>query len=227
MSKEQSVKSESIALAVVALLAGVLIGVVGAHSFNITDEAVTKVVRQESATDTPAAEFRASLSTRMVEHVYLTKEAAIASYQDDPSAEQRLASLEANASHVAEDLSVLDSVAKEDLQRIGDKYAVTIQAYSSAARQQNQQALRENQQQLDDLSADLAELIAKDIDTSQNEIEESLHTHTAHMRQILNAYAAGNYNEARQEERNARDHMQQFSKTLAADIVAAKSDEFE
>lgn len=224
---DQSMKAQSVALAVVALLAGILIGVVGAHSFNITDEAVTEVVRQENPSDTPAARLRATLNTRMVEHIYLAETAAVASYQNDPSAEQRATALHDNAGQLAAELSVLENVTREDLERIGNQHADALHGYAAAARQQDQDAMRQHQQQLDTLTGELAGAIAPDLAMTEQDLKQSLDTHVQHMQRILSARAAGNYEEARKEQGRAREHMYQLSNELAADIVSTYPDRFE
>lgn len=226
MSTEQSSRGQSIALAVVALLAGILIGVVGAHSFNITDETVTTITQEEPASQTPSAELRAALDAHMAAHVYLTKEAMIAVYEDTPAAPQRLEAMEANATELADALSVIDNVDAEEMAEPREQRLEAVRAYAVAAREQDQESMREAREQLEVLSAETARLLSQELDVSQDELEDDLTTHVAHMEQILNAYVAENYQEVRREELRAREHMQELSKKLSADIVTTYSERF-
>ena len=223
---DQPMKAQSIALATVTLLAGVLIGVVGTHSFQMSDEAVTDVTRQQSATDTPAAQLRASLNTRMVEHVYLTEMAVAAAYRKDRSLSQRFTALEKNADQLAAELGVLDNTSQEELRQLGQQQVSALRGYAVAARRQNPGAMRRHRQQLGEFTNQLAGVISQDLDMSKQHLKQSLQTHIKYMERILNARAAGNYREARKQRKQAKTHMQQLSNELAAAISSAYPEEF-
>ncbi len=227
MSKETSTKGQSIALAVVALLAGILVGVVGAHFFNISDETVTKGAKQETATNTAAAELRSSLDTRFVEHVYLTQEAMAAAYENDPSAEQRFTALETNTQELATTLGVLESVNEENSAEIGEEYANHVRTYAVALREQDQETIRQTQDQLDALSEVIAGALSEELDISEDELKEMLDTHISQMQQIFNAHTAENYKEAYETRQKARSHVQQLSQRLSAQIVDTYPEQYE
>lgn len=224
---DQSMKAQSIALATVTLLAGVLIGVVGTHSFQISDEAVGDVTRQQSATDTPAAKLRASLNTRMVEHVYLTEMAVAAAYRKDPFLSQRFTALEKNANQLAAELGVLEGTSQEELRQLGQQQVSALRGYAVAARRQNPGDMRRHRQQLSEFTNQLAGVISQDLDMSKQHLQQSLQTHIKYMERILNARAAGNYQEARKQRKQAKTHIQQLSNELAAGISSAYPEEFE
>jgi hypothetical protein len=224
---DQFMKAQSIALATVTLLAGVLIGVVGTHSFQVSDEAVSDVTRQQSATDTPAAKLRASLNTRMVEHVYLTEMAVAAAYRKDPSLSQRFTALEKNADQLAAESGILEGTSQEELRQLGQQQVSALRGYAVAARRQNPGDMRRHRQQLSEFTNQLAGVISQDLDMSKQHLKQSLQTHIKYMERILNARAAGNYQEARKQRKQAKTHMQQLSDELAADISSAYPEEFE
>lgn len=223
----QSTSGYSIALAVVALLAGILIGVVGAHSFNITDEIVTEdVKRRTDKAETPAAGLRSSLNTLMVEHVYLSKDALEASYEDGPALEQKTGLLKTNSEELAGALGVLDDDTEEEFLSLWQEYNDTFMDYAAAAKKEDQSAAVEAEDNLKRLSTELAGLLAERTGMEEDKLQETLDFHTAHMQQVFNASVAGNHEEARQGQELARDNMKELSDDMSAAIVAKRPDKF-
>lgn len=227
MSKETSTKGQSIALAVIALLAGILVGVVGTHFFNISDETVTQVAGQKPTTDGPAAELRASLDTRLIEHAYLTQEAMVAEYENDPSAEQRFAALNTNTQELVKILGVLEGVDENNSVELAEEHVNYVRTYADAVREQDQETVRQTRDQLDTFTAVTADTLAAELDMPRDEVQESLDAHVAHMQRALDAHAAENYSEAYKIRREARSQMRQLSARLAAGIVDAYPEQYE
>lgn len=224
----QSTSGHSIALAVVALLAGILIGVVGAHSFNITDEIVTEDVKRRSTdmTGTPAAGLRSSLNTLMVEHIYLNKDALLEAYEDGPALEQKTELLKTNSEELAATLGVLGDDTEEEFLTLWQEYNNTFMEYAVAAKEKDQTAAVEAENKLENQNAELVEFLSERTGMKEDKLEEALGFHTAHMQQVFNASVADNNEEARQGQELARDNMKQLSDDMSAAIVDKHTDKF-
>ncbi|MEX0748721.1 MAG: hypothetical protein WD467_03610 [Candidatus Saccharimonadales bacterium] len=198
---EKKASGHSVALAVVALLAGILIGIVGSGAYEVDDPIDTDGTGEISAT---AVSLRTALHDQWVElsglnatmltNVY-TEQADSAAVRDSVSeSSAELGGL--LATYYGEEVAA-------DFTTAWSEYTDQLQVYAVAAREDEAVNLRSGEVALAEAIAAVAEQLSEVTDIERDVWDKSITEYGDHLVQFLTSFAAANYSEAYMARREA------------------------
>lgn len=220
-------RGQSIALAVVALLAGVMIGIVGASVFNVEDTAVTQVTDEQAETTKAAADLRTSLNRYMVEHVGLSATAVKSIHDNDSDADAAREALDANVEELAAVLaSVHNDQTEEDVLALWQSFADSLEEYAAAVRDNEQAAMEQAESNMDSNIDEAVTLLSETTGLPSEDLNDDLEQYLASMTQVVSSHAAGNHTESYRVQRQAVADMAELADQLSIAIVEQNPDQF-
>ena len=225
----QSKSLQSVGLALVSLIAGVLIGAVGGQVFDISDETVTKTDEQQPTSQTAAADFRANLNLSAIKYTELTHSAMVGEYgstlASQPESER--------AELASEDLLAVFGVvySNEELEDLSDAlsdFNNGLDIYVLAAKEQSASDTAEAESEISEavlsLSVSLEELTEEEL--SKNVLAEKLNDYTDDLTRAFDAAVAENYDESYSHLDESIRKSIAISDDLAEVVIAVNEDEF-
>lgn len=225
----QSRNLQSVGLALVSLIAGVLIGLVGGQVFNISDETVTDVDEQPPTSQTAVADFRAKFNVSASQYTELTYNAMVDEYDDAP--DSRLAAERAEAA--SEDLLDIFKVvySDEELEDFSDALAAfnsSLDMYVLASKDESASGIAEAESEISEatsaLGASLESLTEEEL--SADDLTDRFNDYTDGLTRAFNAAVAGNYDESYGHLDESRRNSLDISDDLAEAVIIANKDEF-
>lgn len=221
-------KAQSIALAIVALLAGILIGIVGASAFNMEDKAVTDIESTES-TETSDAEsdLRVTMNRLLTEHVDLAAPALRNVFDGSDDAEASVAALDENSVELAAAIgSVYGQDAEENFLELWRQHIGFFTDYVTAVKEGNQAGMQQAEKDLDGYVDQSSAFLNEATGLPKEALADSLNEHVEQVITIANSYAGGNYEESYKAQREATHHMSVTADTLSDAIVEKHPEKF-
>jgi hypothetical protein len=220
-------------LALLAVVASAALGLVacgggdddaGPAQAGTTTGMATGMHAAAATTSSPAADLRVTLDTLLGEHALLAISATQKGYDGAPDFEAAAAALDANAVEVSEAIGSVygDEAAEQFLDgpslwrdHIGFfvDYTVALAGKDKAGQQEA----------VDDLigyTGAFSGFLAKATGLPQQALQDGVTMHVMQLKGALDAYAAGDYEQASSLAREAYEHMVMTGDTLAAAIVA-------
>ncbi len=217
----------SVALAVVALFAGILIGIVAAGIYSVDDEVVTtgdEIVGVSQA----QSEYDSALKTNLQSHVLRSIDSLQSTYQEREGAEFARAATAENAEDIAATFGVVfgDEVESELSQYLGE-YVDALHALAEASREGDAGAITPAEEALDEsarqVAAYLGEITEED---NESDLIDNLLKHNQNLRDVFNAYVAGNFEESYRLQDEASAHMRMVADQITEAVVDAHPDRF-
>ncbi|MEX0934502.1 MAG: hypothetical protein WDZ42_01745 [Candidatus Saccharimonadales bacterium] len=196
MADNNNVKPQAIALAVVALVAGVLVGIVGnslygVDRFNGDDEPQVGISDEEAAT-------RVALSSSLLNHTYVASELLRNIYDEIGDEDIYLDELSDIKSRVSLNIrSHFDLTRSQQTQfnEAWQSHLDNLISYTNAAKDVDVEAMDEAEESLKDFPSDIAGILAPEDEDADQDIVDNLNRYLDRMLQLINAHAAGNYQE--------------------------------
>lgn len=214
-------QGQSIALAIVALLAGVLIGIVGASAFNLEDQAVTNTDSVDT-TDVSDAEsdLRVTLNRLLTEHVDLAAPALRNAFDGSDDTEASVAALDENSVELAAAIgSVYGEDAEESFLELWRQHIGFFTDYVVAAKEGDQAGMEQAEKDLAGYVDQSSTFLSEATGIPEEELTESLNEHVDQVVNVANSYAGGNYEESYREQREATHHMGATADALSGAIA--------
>lgn len=222
--------TSAIALALVALLAGVMLGVLGARVLHLPNGATTDASTGAVTTQTAAADFRVAWNRLWLSQHRLEQNALVSIYEDRDDRAQTKAALEQVATESAAILETVEEEAVvEEWETLWGQRSDSMVAYAQAAAVEDAQGMETASQELEEHADQMAEFITSNFEgaeVSQEElIEASRSRHEAAI-QAFNAYGAGNYEEAYEQREAATTAAEDLADLVSEALVSARPDMF-
>lgn len=213
----------SIALAVVALFAGILIGIVAAGVYGVDDEVVS--TKDETVGISEAqSRYNATLKTNLQAHVLLGMTSLQSIYEERDSAEFARTAFAENAEDIAATFGAVlgDEVEEELSQHIGE-YVDALNALAEASREGDASDVADAEEALDETAGQVASYLGEIIDEEGGGVSfgDSLLEHNQNILGAFNAYVAGNFEESYRLQSQAAAHLRLFSDQVAEAVAEA------
>lgn len=214
-------KGQSIALAVVALLAGVLIGIVSASAFNMNDRPVTDMGNNNQAESSVAeSDLRVTMNRLLTEHVDLAAPALRNVFDESADTEASVAALDENSVELAAAIgSVYGEDAEESFLELWRQHVGFFADYVVAAREGDQAGMQQAEKDLAGYVEESSSFLSEATALPKEALAEGLTEHVNQVVTIANSYAAGNYEESYRVQREASQHIGMTADTLSDGIV--------
>lgn len=199
-------------------------------SAQMASTGMTAMAMSEPDTATPAADLRVTLDTLLGEHALLAVAAAQKGFDGAADFEAAAAALDANSVEVSEAIgSVYGDEAAEtflngpSLWRDHIKFFVD---YTVALAKKDEAGQQEAVDNLTGYTGAFSGFLAEATGLPQEALQEGVTQHVMQLKGQLDAYAAGDYDEAYRLFREAYKHMVMTGDTLAGAIVEQNPDMF-
>ncbi len=204
MSKDSSnIKPQAIALAVVALVAGVLIGIVGASLYDINGN-LNGDGEERVGISEEEVENRVGLNTSLLNHTHISIDLVRSLYDETGDEQAYIDELGDLRSRVSSGIRTHFNLTRSEQTQTNDawgSYINNLVSYSNAATRVDTESMSEAENQLSSFPADLADILAGEegaedrSDELHQDIVDNLNLHIEQMLELVNAYIAGNYEE--------------------------------
>jgi hypothetical protein len=182
-------------------------------------------------TATPAADLRVTLDTLLGEHALLALAAAQKGFDGAPDFEAAAAALDANSVEVSEAIGSVygDEAAQQFLDgpSLWRDHIGFFVDYTVALAKKDEAGQQEAVDNLTGYTGAFSGFLAEATGLPQEALQEGLTMHITQLKGAIDAYAAGDYEEAYALTREAYKHMVATGDTLAAAIVEQSPDTFE
>lgn len=222
--------TSAIALALVALLAGIMLGVLGARVLHLPNGATSDVSTRTPATQTAAADFRVAWNRVWLSQHRLEQNALVAIYEGRGDRAQAEAALEQLS---RESAAILETIEAEDAsgqwQALWQQRSDSMVAYAQAAAAEDSQGMESASEELEEHAQQMAEFISgnfEDIEITEDELSEAVSTRHQAVLQAFTAYVAGNYDEAYEQREVAETAAQDLADMVSEALVTARQDMF-
>ena len=226
MSDKQT-DGHSVALAVVALFAGILIGIVAAGIYSVDDEVVTTGEEKIGISETQSR-YGTTLKTNLQAHVLLGIDSLHSTYEDRDGAEfARLAFIE-NAEDIAATFGVVfgDEV-EDELSQYLSEYVTAMNDLAEVSREGDAGDVAAAEEAIDEAALELAAyLVELTEEDSEVGFRDGLLEHNQNILGVFNAYAAGNFEESYRLLGEATTHLRIFSDLVTEAVVEAHPGRF-
>lgn len=184
----------------------------------------------EPSTMTPAADLRATLDRLLGEHAILAMLATQKGYDGEPDFEAVAAALDENGVELAQAIGSVygDEAAQQFLDgpALWRDHIGFFVDYTVGLAKKDKAAQREAVENLTGYTGAFSGFLAGATGLPQDALQESTTEHVMQLKGQIDAYAAGDHEEAYRLFRQAYEHMIMTGDTLADAIVAQNPDEF-
>ncbi len=223
---DKKADGHSVALAVVALFAGILIGIVGAGVYSVDDSVVTTDESVEGISETQAR-YQITLNAHFQANALKASSAAQAVYEERSDSDLAVEALEQSSEDIATTLAVVygDDMGDEFLD-LWEGYNSSFIDYVEYARDGEQDNMLDAEVSLEEHVENTAEFLAEITELEVETLEVILMEYNQNLLQSLNAYAAGNFEESYRLQRESLAEMRSFSDVLGEGIVDTNPDHF-
>jgi hypothetical protein len=182
------------------------------------------------ATASPAADLRVTLNTLLGEHALLAIAASQKGLDGDPDFEAAAAALDANGVELSEAIGSVygDEAAKQFLDgpALWRDHISFFVDYTVALAEDDEAGQQEAVDNLTGYTGAFSGFLAQATGLPQAALQKGLTTHIMQLKGQIDAYAAGDYEQAATLAREAYKHMVATGDTLAAAIVQQNPDMF-
>ncbi|MEX0919800.1 MAG: hypothetical protein WDZ32_01520 [Candidatus Saccharimonadales bacterium] len=197
MAENNNVKPQAIALAVVALVAGVLIGIVGnslygVDRFNGDDEPQVGISDEEAAA-------QVALSGALLNHAHITSELLRNIYDEVGDEDIYLSELSDISTKISSNIRSrfdLTRSQQTEFNEVWGSHLDNLASYAKAAADIDAEAMDEAEVGLEDFPSDIASILISEEEDLHQDVEDNLSVYVDQMLQLINAHGAGNYQEA-------------------------------
>ena len=200
-------------------------------SAQMASTGMTAMAMSEPDTATAAADLRVTLDTLLGEHALLAVAAAQKGFDGAADFEAAAAALDANSVDVSEAIgSVYGDEAAQmflDGPSLWRDHIGFFVDYTVALAEKDEAAQQEAVDNLTGYTGAFSGFLAEATGLPQAALQEGLTMHITQLKGAIDAYAAGDYEQAYTLTREAYDHMVATGDTLAAAIVQQSPDKFE
>lgn len=179
-------------------------------------------------TDTPAADLRVGLNGLLKEHVDLGLITLRNAYDGDPAFDGSFAQLDQNSQEIAATVgSVYGDQAETQFLELWRAHIGYFADYTTALKQGDQQGMDEARANLRGYGEAAGEFFSNaNPNLPKNAVQSLAEEHADLVIASMNAYHAGNYEEAYQKEREANKQVSKIANALAAAIVKQNPEVF-
>lgn len=215
---EKKANGNSVALAIVALLAGVLIGVVGAKSLDMQPVDDTNNASTNTAGISKAeSDLRTTLNNDFTQHVALTGPALRSVFDGNADTEAVVAALDKNSVALADDIGSVYGQEKRDVfLEIWRSHIGFLADYTAAAKAADQAGMQQSQADLKGYVEEISTFLSGANENLPKEtVATTITEHVDQVLDIVNAYGAENYQESYNTQLQAEAHM-----GMTADVLA-------
>lgn len=225
----QSHNLQSVGLALVSLIAGVLIGAVGGQMFNISDETVTKTTDEAPNAQTPATDFRTQINLVMSQHVETTYDALVSGYEEDAASQLATERAERVNEDVIATLGVV--YGDEELNEFNEAwsdYTTSLQNYAAATADQSASDVVDAEDSIDEAASSIGlaieDLTQENMDEAM--VEERFGDYTRDLIRAFDAATAGNFDESYTHLDDANRQLVNLADDLSEAVITARQDQF-
>jgi hypothetical protein len=177
-----------------------------------------------------AVDLRAKLGTLLGEHLYLAALATHKGYDGDPDFKQIAAALDANSVALSEVIGAAygDEAAKQflDGNLLWRDHIGFFVDYTTALAKKDKAGQQKAVENLTGYAAAFSNFLSGATGLPQDVLQESITSHVMHLKEQIDAYAAGDYKTTYAKMREGYEHMYMTGDTLAAAIVDQNPEKF-
>lgn len=217
----------------VAAVVGIALGGLGGWwiadmNMDGNNSSMQSVSEDNPNTMTKAADLRVNLNQMMRQHIELATFALVDAATDSPSGEASLAALDANSVELAGAIgSVYGDEAEESFLALWREHIGFFADYTAAKVAGDEDAMQAAKDSLDGYTDEAAQFFADaNPNIDKDGMQEGLRTHVTQVVGIVDAYAAGNYDEAFELEEEAYNHIGMAADMIADAVVKQYPDKF-
>ena len=217
----------------IAAVVGIALGGLGGYyiadmNMDGNNSSMQSVSEDNPNSMTKAADLRVTLNQMMRQHIDLATVALVDAATDSPSSEASLAALDANSVELAGAVgSVYGDDAEESFLALWREHIGFFADYTTAKVGGDEAAMQEAKDNLEGYTDQAASFFADaNPNIDKDGFQEGLNTHVTQVVGIVDAYAAGNYEQAFETQEEAYNHIGMAADNLADAIVKQYPDKF-